>query len=283
MLVVEDAADLRVVEGELSTVEAAAAVLPGVDVVVHLAAAMKGTPDHIFGSTVVATQNLLEAARRAEKRPRFVHCSSFAVYGVAELPRGAVIDETTPRVVALLNLSRDQLDRAKEVAMMAQMWRTALAAHPAAHVVANADDPMVVWAAVNTAELPPPPGAKVLHSSRLVVHVPESATDPQCLSHEEYQPVCFFNLRASLQKSLPRALWPAFPEVVLGSFEDVGPGDYFLQVDVTLDALPPDAVGPGWSAGARQGVDVGTGHVSRWARDRVRVGWRHLDRSGDRR
>jgi lipid II isoglutaminyl synthase (glutamine-hydrolysing) len=71
----------------------------------------------------------------------------FAVLEVDEhyLPR--VIDATTPRVVALLNLSRDQLDRAKEVAMMAQIWRTALAAHQDVHVVANADDPLVVWAA----------------------------------------------------------------------------------------------------------------------------------------
>lgn len=77
----------------------------------------------------------------------------FAVLEVDEhyLPR--VIAETTPRVVALLNLSRDQLDRAKEVAMMAQLWRTALAAHPDVAVVANADDPMVVWAAVNSAHV----------------------------------------------------------------------------------------------------------------------------------
>ncbi|HEX8631977.1 MAG TPA: MurT ligase domain-containing protein [Catenuloplanes sp.] len=71
----------------------------------------------------------------------------FAVLEVDEhyLPR--VIDETQPRVVALLNLSRDQLDRAKEVAMMAQLWRAALASHRDVHIVANADDPMVVWAA----------------------------------------------------------------------------------------------------------------------------------------
>ena len=30
--------------------------------------------------------------------------------------------------------------------MMAQLWRDALAGHPGVHVVANADDPMVVWA-----------------------------------------------------------------------------------------------------------------------------------------
>ncbi len=77
----------------------------------------------------------------------------FAVLEVDEHYLARVIDETTPRVVALLNLSRDQLDRAKEVAMMAQMWRTALAAHPDVHVVGNADDPMVVWAAINTAHV----------------------------------------------------------------------------------------------------------------------------------
>jgi lipid II isoglutaminyl synthase (glutamine-hydrolysing) len=71
----------------------------------------------------------------------------FAVLEVDEHYLARVIDATNPRVVALLNLSRDQLDRAKEVAMMAQMWRTALAAHPDLRVVANADDPMVVWAA----------------------------------------------------------------------------------------------------------------------------------------
>ncbi|HET9517040.1 MAG TPA: MurT ligase domain-containing protein, partial [Actinoplanes sp.] len=73
----------------------------------------------------------------------------YAVLEVDEhyLPR--VIEETNPRVVALLNLSRDQLDRAKEVAMIAQLWRTTLAARPDVTVVANADDPMVVWAAVD--------------------------------------------------------------------------------------------------------------------------------------
>lgn len=71
----------------------------------------------------------------------------YAVLEVDEHYLTQVLDATEPRVVALLNLSRDQLDRAKEVAMMAQLWRAALAAHPAVRVVANADDPMVVWAA----------------------------------------------------------------------------------------------------------------------------------------
>ena len=77
----------------------------------------------------------------------------FAVLEVDEHYLARVIDETNPRVVGLLNLSRDQLDRAKEVAMMAQLWRTALAGHPDVHVVANADDPMVVWAATGSSHI----------------------------------------------------------------------------------------------------------------------------------
>jgi UDP-N-acetylmuramyl tripeptide synthase len=71
----------------------------------------------------------------------------YAVLEVDEHYLAQVMEATEPHVVALLNLSRDQLDRAKEVAMMAQLWRAALVRHPELHVVANADDPMVVWAA----------------------------------------------------------------------------------------------------------------------------------------
>jgi len=73
--------------------------------------------------------------------------TAYAVLEVDEHYLAQVLAATTPRVVALLNLSRDQLDRAKEVAMMASLWRDALAAHAGGtHVVANADDPMVAWA-----------------------------------------------------------------------------------------------------------------------------------------
>jgi UDP-N-acetylmuramyl tripeptide synthase len=61
------------------------------------------------------------------------------------LPR--VLAATKPSVVVLLNLSRDQLDRTNEVRMVAGRWRAALAAAPHVTVVANADDPLVVWAA----------------------------------------------------------------------------------------------------------------------------------------
>lgn len=71
----------------------------------------------------------------------------YAVLEVDEHYLAQVLEATEPHVVALLNLSRDQLDRAKEVAMMAQLWRAALVRHTDVRVVANADDPLVVWAA----------------------------------------------------------------------------------------------------------------------------------------
>jgi UDP-N-acetylmuramyl tripeptide synthase len=71
----------------------------------------------------------------------------YAVLEVDEHYLKQVIDATHPVAIALLNLSRDQLDRAKEVAMMATLWRDAVRERDS-HVVANADDPMVVYAAL---------------------------------------------------------------------------------------------------------------------------------------
>ncbi len=52
-----------------------------------------------------------------------------------------------PATFTLLNLTRDQLDRVAEVRRLADRWRTVVAAHPDTHVIANADDPLVAWAA----------------------------------------------------------------------------------------------------------------------------------------
>ena len=62
---------------------------------------------------------------------------------------GEVIARTVPSAVVLLNLSRDQLDRASEVRQMAERWRRCLSGEDARGVVvvANANDPLVVYAA----------------------------------------------------------------------------------------------------------------------------------------
>ncbi|HEY5104105.1 MAG TPA: MurT ligase domain-containing protein [Acidimicrobiales bacterium] len=54
---------------------------------------------------------------------------------------------TKPRVIILLNLSRDQLDRANEVRHIAERWRDLLKDLDETTVVANANDPLVVYAA----------------------------------------------------------------------------------------------------------------------------------------
>jgi UDP-N-acetylmuramyl tripeptide synthase len=70
-----------------------------------------------------------------------------AVLEVDEKYLPAVLAATRAKVVALLNLSRDQMDRAAEIWLVARRWREALAAAPGCRVVANADDPLIAWAA----------------------------------------------------------------------------------------------------------------------------------------
>jgi UDP-N-acetylmuramyl tripeptide synthase len=73
--------------------------------------------------------------------------AEYAVIEVDELHLAAIAEAVDPAVVVLLNLTRDQLDRATEVGAIASAVGQALARHPRTVVVANADDPMVVSAA----------------------------------------------------------------------------------------------------------------------------------------
>ena len=91
-----------------------------------------------------------------------------AVLEVDELHLGPVLDAVEPDVLVLLNLSRDQLDRSNETRRLSRLWRdlvtdlsvveglsspcapdgAAGGVQPPVTVVANADDPLVVWAAL---------------------------------------------------------------------------------------------------------------------------------------
>jgi lipid II isoglutaminyl synthase (glutamine-hydrolysing) len=71
----------------------------------------------------------------------------YAVLEVDERYLPSMMKATNPRVVVLLNLSRDQMDRAAEIWLVARRWREAFEAMPDCWVVANADDPLVAWAA----------------------------------------------------------------------------------------------------------------------------------------
>ncbi len=72
---------------------------------------------------------------------------SLTVLEVDEAFLATVAEATQPEVIVLLNLSRDQLDRAAEVRVLAEKWRTTLH-NSSATIVANSADPLVVYAAI---------------------------------------------------------------------------------------------------------------------------------------
>jgi UDP-N-acetylmuramyl tripeptide synthase len=101
-----------------------------------LAAALGGAATNTTGSNMPAGH----AAALADATTKAV------VLETDEAWLGDTIHATSPRVIVLLNLSRDQLDRASEVRQLAERWRDAFQ-HTTATVIANANDPLVVYAA----------------------------------------------------------------------------------------------------------------------------------------
>jgi len=81
--------------GDLRYREDAFRAVDGVHLIFHLVAGKKGTAADLFLNSVVASRNLLDAV--ADRKPmRIVLVSSFGVYGVAGLGRGAQVNEQTP-------------------------------------------------------------------------------------------------------------------------------------------------------------------------------------------
>jgi lipid II isoglutaminyl synthase (glutamine-hydrolysing) len=80
-----------------------------------------------------------------------------AEIGLFEVDEGALpeaIARTRPRVVALSNLFRDQLDRYGELELVAERWRSAVATLPdSTALVVNADDPVVADLAEGRAQV----------------------------------------------------------------------------------------------------------------------------------
>jgi UDP-N-acetylmuramyl tripeptide synthase len=76
----------------------------------------------------------------ATGRPR----GQVGLFEVDEATLPAAVEATRPRVVILLNLFRDQLDRYGEIDLVAERWRRALVIMPKeATLVYNVDDPLV--------------------------------------------------------------------------------------------------------------------------------------------
>jgi len=98
----------------------------------------QGIATNMYGANMEA--GLTSALSRAPD-------ATLAVLETDEKYIPAMVKATSPKVVVLLNLSRDQMDRAAEIWLLARRWREALGNAPGCRVVANADDPLVAWAA----------------------------------------------------------------------------------------------------------------------------------------
>lgn len=86
--------------GNLRSKADCARAVKDVSLIFHLAAGLKGAPAELFADSVVVSRTLLEALESREDSPgsktRIVLISSFGVYGVVPLGRGALINEQTP-------------------------------------------------------------------------------------------------------------------------------------------------------------------------------------------
>src|SRR5215813_13513490 len=82
-----------IVRADLRSARELDQIFDGVDVLVHLAAAVTGGEDAQFASTVVGTENLIKAMARSGCR-RLVLASSFSVYDWSSIH--GVLDERSP-------------------------------------------------------------------------------------------------------------------------------------------------------------------------------------------
>ena len=89
-------AEVELVAGSLTDAADCAQAVREVDVVYHLAAGTRGAAAERFANSVVASKHLLDAIVAEERPVKVVLVSSLAVYGVAGLGKGALVNESTP-------------------------------------------------------------------------------------------------------------------------------------------------------------------------------------------
>jgi nucleoside-diphosphate-sugar epimerase len=93
------AAHLEMCYGNLRSKPDCAHAVADVSFVFHLAAGLKGSAAELFADSVVVSRTLLDALEKREnismQHTRVVLISSFGVYGVVPLGRGACVDEQT--------------------------------------------------------------------------------------------------------------------------------------------------------------------------------------------
>jgi UDP-N-acetylmuramyl tripeptide synthase len=119
----------------------------------------KTTTTHLLAAALATTGPVVSNSQGANMPPGLVAAlgasrpDAVAALEVDEKWLPQVMAAVGPATVVLLNLSRDQLDRSHEVRKIADRWRDALSTTPIERVVANVDDPLVVWAAAGAPDV----------------------------------------------------------------------------------------------------------------------------------
>jgi 2-alkyl-3-oxoalkanoate reductase len=86
---------IEVMYGDVRDVDSLNRAAEGMDILVHLAAGLRGTPNFILDVCVKGTKNVAEAARIAALK-RVIYMSSMAVYDYAQLRDSDVVTEESP-------------------------------------------------------------------------------------------------------------------------------------------------------------------------------------------
>ena len=108
-----------------------------------------------------------------------------------------------PEVLVLLNFSRDQLDRHHEIKGLGRSWRDALTAAGADGpvVVANADEPLIVWAAQTARE--------VVWVDTATTWTQDASLCPNCGSQPGPRPARPHRRLGRATGTAPDATWPS--------------------------------------------------------------------------
>jgi nucleoside-diphosphate-sugar epimerase len=88
--------DVKLVAGDLLSVEDCREATENVSIIYHLAAGIDKSFAGAFMNSVLSTRNLMDAFLKWGRPQRFVNVSSFAVYSNLNMKRGALLDETCP-------------------------------------------------------------------------------------------------------------------------------------------------------------------------------------------
>ena len=191
---------------------------------------------------------------------------STAVLEVDEIALPAAISQTEPVLVALLNLSRDQLDRAGEVASHVARWSAALTGREHITVLANSDDPLVVAAVL---------GARPTAHDVIWVSVGQPwrhdfAVCPRCRAAWHPTPIDWSCDACGLHR--PASQWRLEQGVL------TGPDGIAVQLGLTLPGRANAANGAVAVAVAEQ-FGVGVEAALAQMRTVVDVGGRYLERT----